>query len=201
MTEFRGDAGRLRAVVLADGTVLPADLAIVGVGITPVTELAESAGLDVDNGVVTDAWLRTSDPDVYAAGDVASVAHPSLGRRVRVEHWANALNGGAAAGRSMLGEPVPYDRIPYFFTDQYDLGMEYSGWVPPNASVEVTVRGDTSIVDGRAPAFVAFWTAGGLVLAGMNVNVWDVNERIQDLVRRSLSGERPDPAELDALVT
>ena len=99
----------------------------------------------------------------------------------------------------MLGDPAPYDRIPYFFTDQYDLGMEYSGWVPPDAPVEVTVRGETSIVDGHAPAFVALWTADGRVLAGMNVNVWDVNERIQDLVRRGLAGERPDPGELDAL--
>jgi len=200
VAEFRGDGGRLRAVVLTDGTELPADLAIVGVGITPVTELAEAGGLALDNGVATDAWLRTSDPDVYAAGDVAAVAHPSLGRRIRVEHWANALNGGTAAGRAMLGDPAPYDRIPYFFTDQYDLGMEYSGWVPPDAPVEVTIRGDTSIVDGHAPAFVALWTADGRVLAGMNVNVWDVNERIQDLVRRGLAGERPDPAELDALV-
>jgi 3-phenylpropionate/trans-cinnamate dioxygenase ferredoxin reductase subunit len=199
VSEFRGEAGRLRAVALTDGTVLPTDVAIVGVGITPVTELAEAAGLTLDNGVATDAWLRTSDPDIYAAGDVAAVAHPSLGRRIRVEHWANALNGGAAAGRAMLGDPAPYDRIPYFFTDQYDLGMEYSGWVPPDAPVEVTLRGDTSIVDGHAPAFVALWTAGGRVLAGMNVNVWDVNERIQDLVRRGLAGERPDPAELEAL--
>ena len=101
--------------MLTDGTVLPADLVIVGVGITPVTELAASAGLTLDDGVATDAWRLTSDPDVYAAGDVASVAHPSLGRRIRVEHWANALNGGAAAGRSMLDDPAPYDRIPYFF--------------------------------------------------------------------------------------
>ncbi len=125
--EFRGDGARLTSVLLTDGTHLPADLALVGVGITPAIELAEAAGLAADNGVAVDAGLRTSDPDIYPAGDVANAAHPLLGKPIRVEHWSNALNGGKAAAHAMLGEPVAYDRMPYFFTDQYDLGMEYSG--------------------------------------------------------------------------
>jgi 3-phenylpropionate/trans-cinnamate dioxygenase ferredoxin reductase component len=176
--EFEATDGTLTSVVLTDGTRLPADLAIVGVGITPATELAEAAGLTVDNGVVVDANLRTSDPDVYAAGDVANIAHPLLGRGIRVEHWSNARNGGTAAARAMLGEPVSYDRIPYFFTDQYDLGMEYTGWVGPDGYDEVVFRGD---VDKRE--FIAFWLKDGRVLAGMNVNVWDVAEPIGALVR------------------
>ncbi len=129
---LRGGTVRVGGVVVdgvdvTDGTHLPADLALVGVGITPAIELAEAAGLAADNGVAVDAGLRTSDPDIYAAGDVANAAHPLLGKPIRVEHWSNALNGGKAAAHAMLGEPVAYDRMPYFFTDQYDLGMEYSG--------------------------------------------------------------------------
>jgi NADPH-dependent 2,4-dienoyl-CoA reductase/sulfur reductase-like enzyme len=172
------------------------------VGIEPATELADTAGLALDNGIATDASLRTSDPDIYAAGDVASVAHPLLGRRIRVEHWSNALNGGTAVSRAMLGEPMAYDRIPYFFTDQFDLGMEYSGWVTPGGYDDVVFRGGTSIVDGKAPALVAFWVKDGRVLAAMNVNVWDVTETLQELVRRGYAGNPVDPSRLaDAGVT
>ena len=183
--------GELSAVVLTDGTVLPADLAIVGVGITPAVELAEAAGLAVDNGIVTDASLRTSDPDVYAAGDVASFAHPLLGKRIRVEHWSNALDGGKAAALAMLGEPVVYDRIPYFFTDQYDLGMEYAGWVEPGGYDSVVFRGDV-----QAREFLAFWVRDGRVLAGMNVNIWDVQEQIQTLVKSGFAGTSIDLSRL-----
>jgi NADPH-dependent 2,4-dienoyl-CoA reductase/sulfur reductase-like enzyme len=124
---------------------------VVGVGIRPATELAEAAGLEVSNGVVTDAALRTSDPDVYACGDVAASHNPLIGERIRVEHWANALNGGPAAAKSMLGQPVEYARLPYFFSDQYDLGMEYSGWVPPGGYDAVVYRGDPTLVDGKVP--------------------------------------------------
>jgi 3-phenylpropionate/trans-cinnamate dioxygenase ferredoxin reductase subunit len=189
--EFRGSAGRLESVVLTDGTKLPAGLAIVGVGITPVTELAESAGLTMDNGIAVDASLRSSHPDVYAAGDVASAMHPLLGRRIRVEHWSNARGGGKAVARAMLGQPLVYDRMPYFFTDQYDLGMEYSGWVEPGRYDPVVFRGDP---DGGE--FLAFWTADGRVLAGMNVNVWDVQDQIQALVRAGHAGTPVDPARL-----
>src|SRR5262249_1052324 len=181
----------LASVVLTDGTELPADLAIVGVGITPAVELAEAAGLAVDNGIVTDAALRTSDPDVYAAGDVASVAHPLGGKRIRVEHWSNALNGGKAVGGSMLGEPLSYDRVPYFFTDQYDLGMEYAGYVEPGGYDRVVFRGD---VAGRE--FIVFWVKDDRVLAGMNVNVWDVQDEIQALVRNGCAGKAVDLARL-----
>jgi len=185
--EFRGSDGRLASVVPTDGTELPADLAVVGVGIEPVTELAEAAGLAVDNGIAVDAGLRTSDPDIYAAGDVASVAHPVLGKRIRVEHWSNALNGGRAAAHAMLGEPVSYDRMPYFFTDQYDLGMEYTGWVEPGGYDEVQWRGDR-----EAREFVVFWKRDGRVLAGMHVNVWDAQEQVQALVRAGHDGTAVD---------
>jgi 3-phenylpropionate/trans-cinnamate dioxygenase ferredoxin reductase subunit len=188
---FAAADGRLSAVELEDGTSLPADLAVVGVGIRPATELAEAAGLAVDNGVLTDAALRTEDPDVYACGDVARVYNPMVGERLRVEHWSNALNGGPAAARSMLGQNVEYDRVPYFFTDQYDLGMEYAGWVPPGGY-------DTVVFRGNQPAreFVAFWLRGGRVLAGMNVNIWDVQGEIQSLVRAGYAGTAVDPGRL-----
>jgi 3-phenylpropionate/trans-cinnamate dioxygenase ferredoxin reductase subunit len=192
--EFRaGDDGRLAVVVLTDGTELPADLAVVGVGISPATELAEAAGLAVENGVAVDAGLRTSDPDVFAAGDVAAFTHPALGRRIRVEHWSNALNGGAAAAHAMLGEEVAYDQVPYFFTDQYDLGMEYAGWVEPGGYDRVVFRGDPTVQDGTTPEFLVFWLSGERVLAGMNVNVWDVQDDIQALVRAGWAGGLVDP--------
>ena len=191
VAEFRGTAGALESVVLTDGTVLPADLAIVAVGITPAVELAEAAGLAVDNGIAVDASLRTSDPDVYAAGDAASFTHPLLGRRIRVEHWSNALNGGKAVALSMLGRSLSYDRIPYFFTDQYDQGMEYAGWVEPGGYDRVVFRGDRA-----GGQFIAFWLKDDRVLAGMNVNVWDVQDQIQALVRAGFAGTPVDAAKL-----
>jgi 3-phenylpropionate/trans-cinnamate dioxygenase ferredoxin reductase subunit len=173
-------------VVLDTGDV-PADLVIVGIGIQPNVDLAEAAGLAVDNGVVTDAGLRTDDPDIYACGDVASWDHPGLKRRLRVEHWANALNGGPAAAKAMLGQDVTYDPVPYFFTDQYDLGMEFAGWFEPKDVERVVFRGDKA-----SREFIAFWTAGGRVLAGMNVNVWDVTDDIQALVRAGWAGRSVD---------
>jgi NADPH-dependent 2,4-dienoyl-CoA reductase/sulfur reductase-like enzyme len=195
LREFRGSGGAVSAVVLDDGTELPATTVVVGVGIRPVTDLAAAAGLEVDNGIVTDAHLRTSDPFVYACGDVASSFHPLLGRHLRVEHWANALNGGPAAARSMLGESDEYALLPYFFSDQYDLGMEYSGWVAPGEYDRVLFRGDPAVGDA-APEFLAFWLRGDAVLAGMNANVWDVNEEIQGLVKAGLQGRGVDPARL-----
>ncbi|TFV79200.1 NAD(P)/FAD-dependent oxidoreductase [Blastococcus sp. CT_GayMR19] len=173
--EFRG-ADSVTSVVTDGGEELPADVVVVGVGAVPNTDLATSGGLDVDNGVVADAALRTSAADVFAAGDIASAFHPLYDRHVRVEHWANALNQGPAAARSMLGQDVSYERVPYFFTDQYDLGMEYSG---------LGGRGDTVVCRGNPDdgEFIAFWTADGRVTAGMNVNVWDVTDPIQELIR------------------
>jgi 3-phenylpropionate/trans-cinnamate dioxygenase ferredoxin reductase subunit len=176
--EIKGASGRATAVVLTDGTELPADVVLVGVGIAPATALAEAAGLEVDNGVLVDASLRTSDPDIFAAGDVANMQNPVFGQRLRVEHWANALNGGPAAARAMLGRDVTFDQVPYFFSDQYDLGMEYAGYAPPGGYDQVVFRGDVA-----AREFIAFWLRDGRVVAGMNVNVWDVTDDIQDLIR------------------
>jgi 3-phenylpropionate/trans-cinnamate dioxygenase ferredoxin reductase subunit len=189
--EFRGSDGVLTGVVLDDGSELPADLAIVGVGIVPATELAAVAGLAVDNGIAVDGSLRTSDPDVYAAGDVASVLHPLVGKRIRVEHWANALNGGPAAARAMAGEDAVYDQVPYFYSDQYDLGMEYAGYVEPGGYDSVVFRGDPASYE-----FIAFWVKDGRVLAGMNANVWDVQDDLQALVRAGYAGRPVDLARL-----
>jgi 3-phenylpropionate/trans-cinnamate dioxygenase ferredoxin reductase subunit len=138
--------------------------------------LAERAGIAVENGILVDERLETSMPGVFAVGDVANAFHPFYGRRLRVEHWANALNQPATAARAMLGKPARYDRLPYFFSDQYDVGMEYSGHAA--AGDEVAFRGDPS--EGE---FIAFWLAEGRVAAGMNVNVWDVTAPIQELIR------------------
>jgi 3-phenylpropionate/trans-cinnamate dioxygenase ferredoxin reductase component len=177
VAEITGGGGRVDGVRLAGGDHVPAEAVIVGAGIAPNVGLAEAAGLEVDDGIRVDEQLRSSDPDVYAAGDVANAFHPRLGRHIRVEHWANALHQPQAAARAMLGQDVSYDRLPYFFTDQYDLGMEYTGYVEPDGYDEVVFRGD---VDGRE--FIAFWLRDGRVLAGMNVNVWDVTEPIRALI-------------------
>ncbi|GEL93733.1 pyridine nucleotide-disulfide oxidoreductase [Cellulomonas composti] len=183
-----GDGVRVGAVELDDGTLLPADLVVVAVGARPRVALAQAAGLDVGDGVLTDAHLRTSDPRVLAVGDLAAVAHPFLGARVRVEHWDAALHHGETVAATVLGADEPYDRLPYFFTDQFDLGMEYTGWIGPAGYDEVVVRGDLA-----ARELVAFWLRDGRVLAGMNVNVWDVVDDVQALIR---SRTRIDPTRL-----
>jgi len=175
-------------VITSGGADLEADILIVGIGAVPNDTLAADAGLEVFNGVLTDAALRTSDPNIFAAGDVANSFHPLLGRRVRVEHWANALNGGPAAARSMLGQPVVYDPVPYFYSDQYDLGMECAGLPSPGSYDQVLFRGDP-----KALEFIAFWLRHGSVVAGMNVNVWDVNDGIQSLIR---SARKVEPSRL-----
>lgn len=179
VAELTGDGTTVSGVKLADGTTVAADAVVVGIGIAPAVGLAEAAGLEVDNGIKTDRQLRTSDPDVYAAGDVANAYHPLFDRHIRVEHWANALNQPQTAARALLGQPdAVYDRIPYFFSDQYDLGMEYVGYVEPDGYDRVVFRGDPATRE-----FIAFWLSGGRVLAGMNVNVWDVTDPIRELVR------------------
>jgi 3-phenylpropionate/trans-cinnamate dioxygenase ferredoxin reductase subunit len=188
VTEIIGDGGRASGIRLADGSRIDAAAVVIGVGIAPETALARAAGLDVENGIRVDAALRSSHPDVYAAGDVASAFHPLLGRHLRVEHWANALNQPQTAATAMLGREAAYDQIPYFFTDQYDVGMEYAGYVEPGGYDQVVFRGD---VAGRE--FIAFWLSGDRLLAGMNVNVWDVTDDIQMLIR---SGTPVDPRRL-----
>ena len=188
VTEIIGADGAVTGVRLGDERELPADLVLVGVGISPNTELARAAGLLVANGIVVDEHLGTADPAIFAAGDVANAHHPFLRRHIRVEHWANAQRQPAVAALSMMGRPASYDRLPYFYTDQYDLGMEYTGYVTPHDSAQVVVRGD---LDKRE--FIAFWLKDGRVLAGMNVNVWDVTAEIERLVT---SRVRIDPDRL-----
>ena len=164
--------------VVADGETVPADLVLIGVGAVPNTGLAEAAGITVDNGILTDASLRTSAPDVYAAGDVANAFHPVIQRHLRSEHWDNALKAGPVAARGMMGTRARHDGIPYFYTDQFDLGMELSGYPPLMADAELLIRGD---LDARE--FIAFWVDHGRVVGGMNVNVWDVQKPIKALIR------------------
>lgn len=182
-----GEAGHVTGVIV-DGETLTADLVLVGVGAVPNVALAEAAGLSVDNGILVDAALRTSAPDVFAAGDVANIDHAGAGTRVRSEHWAVALATGKAAAQSMLGQPVSYDVIPFFYTDQWELGMELSGYPHLMRDAEIIVRGDLA-----AREYLAFWVKDGRVGGGMNVNVWDINEQIQSLVR---SGQQVDTAKL-----
>ncbi len=170
--------GRATGLKMRDGSTFTADAVLVAVGATPNVELAEQAGLSLgDGGILVDASLRTSDPDIYAVGDIAVAEHPLFGTRIRTEHWANALKQPGVAAAGMLGDPGEYAELPYFFTDQYDLGMEYVGHAP--SFERVVFRGD---VAGRE--FVAFWLDGGdRVLAGMNVNVWDVLDDVKALIR------------------
>src|SRR3954449_11982519 len=169
-------AGRVERVILADGRALDAELVVAGLGVLPRTELAVQAGLAVEDGVCVDERLETSVPGIFAVGDVANAFHPFYGRRLRVEHWANALHQPETAARATLGKPAAYDRLPYFFSDQYVVGMEYSGFA--SGGEQVVFRGDPSTRE-----FIAFWLRDGVVAAGMNVNVWDVVDPIQDLIR------------------
>jgi 3-phenylpropionate/trans-cinnamate dioxygenase ferredoxin reductase subunit len=186
---FEGD-GAVRAVVLDDGSRVACDFAVVGIGVQPRVGLASVAGLRVDNGVVVDERLESSVPGIHAAGDVANAWHPFYRRNIRVEHWANALNQGPAAAGAMLGQTAGYDRIPYFFSDQYDVGMEYSGYA--TSWDEVLFRGDRD-----AGEFVAFWLQAGRVVAGMNVNIWDVNAHVQSLIRSARAVDRGALADPD----
>ncbi len=191
--EITTDNGRATGLRLGDGSTVAADAVLVAVGAAPNIGLAEQAGLAIgDGGVLVDASLRSSDPDIYAVGDIAAAQHPFFGVRIRTEHWANALKQPAVAAVGMLGKTAEYDELPYFFTDQYDLGMEYVGHAPEYQ--RVVFRGD---VAGRE--FIAFWLDGAnRVLAGMNVNVWDVLDDVKALIRSAapVDPERiADPAQ------
>ena len=178
-------AGSGSSVVrLEDGAEIAADLVVVGIGVLPNDGLASQAGLAVDNGILVDEWLRSTNPEVYAAGDVANQLHPALGRRIRVEHWDTAIEQGKVVARNMLGGDEAYARLPYFFTDQYDLGMEYVGNVGPDGYDEVVIRGDTG---GQ---FTAFWLKEDHVLAGMHVNDWDAIDPIRALVGKVVAPDR-----------
>ena len=176
---FEG-ADAVERVRTIDGRTLECDFVVVGVGVQPRTGLAAQAGLAVGNGILVDEHLQTGVPGVFAAGDAANGHHPFYGERIRVEHWANALHQGPVAARAMLGEPDVYDRLPYFFSDQYDLGMEYAGFA--RSWDRVVFRGDPATRE-----FIAFWLAGDRVVAGMNANVWDVTDQIQRLIRQRIA--------------
>ena len=187
IAEITEHGGSVSGVSFHDGTTVAAQAVVIGVGVQPVVDLAASAGLELDNGVLVDASLRSSDPDIWAVGDIANHDHPVLGSRVRVEHWAAALNQPAVAARAMVGGTDVYDALPYFFTDQYDLGMEYVGRHQPLS--RVVVRGDLGTRE-----FVAFWLdADDHIEASMNVNVWDVVDEVKPLIRDHV---RVDPRRL-----
>jgi 3-phenylpropionate/trans-cinnamate dioxygenase ferredoxin reductase subunit len=188
VSELVGSGGQVTGVVTSQGTELPAEIVVVGIGAIPNAAFAAEAGLEVDNGILVDEALRSSDPDIFAAGDVANSFTPLLGRRIRVEHWNNALTGGPVAAKAMLGQQVSFDQVPYFFSDQYDLGMETAGVPEPGGYDDVVYRGDKDTLE-----FIAFWLNDRAVVAGMNVNVWDVNDDIQALIR---SGTAVDPDRL-----
>jgi 3-phenylpropionate/trans-cinnamate dioxygenase ferredoxin reductase component len=187
VAEIFTTAGAATGLELADGSMVPADAVLVAVGAAPNIELAQAAGLDMgDGGVLVDATLCSSDPDVFAVGDIAAAEHPFYGSRIRTEHWANALKQPAVAAANMLGKGLEYAELPYFFTDQYDLGMEYVGYAP--SYERVVFRGD---VAGRE--FIAFWLDNeNRVQAGMNVNVWDVVDDVKTLItsRAAVAPER-----------
>ncbi|WP_313812146.1 FAD-dependent oxidoreductase [Glutamicibacter sp.] len=189
ITELATKGSQAVGVTLADGEVVPADAVLIGIGVAPEVELAAAAGLEVENGVLVDAALRTSNPDIYAVGDIANHAHPVLGHRVRVEHWATALNQPAAVAASITGSATEYTELPYFFSDQYDLGMEYIGHAPNGSYDKIIVRGTTDDLE-----FLAFWVSSdNRVLAGMNVNIWDVVDEVKALI---LSNRSVDLARL-----
>jgi 3-phenylpropionate/trans-cinnamate dioxygenase ferredoxin reductase component len=186
-------AGRAERVRTSDGREIECAAVVVGIGVAPRTELAQDIAR-VDDGILVDERLQSSADGIFACGDVANATHPLFGRRVRVEHWANALEQGPAAARAMLGRDVSYDKVPYFFSDQYDVGMEYAGLHDPGAD-ELVLRGDMA---GRE--FIAFWMRGERLVAGMNVNVWDVSDAIQELVRSGAPVDRARLADPDVPV-
>jgi 3-phenylpropionate/trans-cinnamate dioxygenase ferredoxin reductase component len=186
-------SGRAERVRLSDGKTIDCAAVVVGIGVAPRTELVDGIAR-VDNGVVVDERLQSSADGIFACGDIANAAHPVFTQHVRVEHWANALEQGPAAARSMLGKDVSYDKVPYFFSDQYDVGMEYAGLHDPNTD-ELVVRGDMG-----SREFVAFWVRGDRLMAGMNVNVWDVSDPIQELVRSRATVDRGRLADSDVPV-
>jgi 3-phenylpropionate/trans-cinnamate dioxygenase ferredoxin reductase component len=173
---FEGGSA-VERVRTTDGRTLDCDFVVVGVGVEPRITLAAQAGIAVENGILADQHLQTEAPGVFAAGDVVNAYHPFYEKRIRVEHWANALHQGPLAARTMLGHNAVYDRLPYFFSDQYDVGMEYSGYA--TGRDRVVFRGDPA-----SREFIAFWLADGRVVAGMNVNVWDVADTIRALIAR-----------------
>lgn len=189
--EITGENGKVTGVVTDAGEHLPADIVVIAVGVVPETALATAAGLEVRNGILTDASLRTSAPDIFAAGDAANALHPFTGEHHRSEHWHNALNGGKVAAKAMLGHDAALDMVPYFYTDQFDVSMEYSGFPSLAAKAVPVVRGS---LEGKE--FVAFWQQAGRVVAGMSVN-WPraVKPSAQKTIKALISARTEVPAE------
>lgn len=190
---IQGNGGHASAVVTDTGEVLPADIVVIAVGVVPDTALAATAGLRLENGILVDPGLRTSAPDIFAAGDVANALHPFTGRHHRSEHWSNALNGGKVAAKSMLGQDAVLDMVPYFYTDQFSVGMEYSGYPSLSTGTAPVLRG--SLDD---EGFLAFWLRGGRngssrLVAGLSVNVPRVHKTIKSLIAGKVE---LDPAQL-----
>jgi 3-phenylpropionate/trans-cinnamate dioxygenase ferredoxin reductase component len=190
VVESFGGNGSVERVELSNGAIVKSDFVVVGIGVTPRTEPFAAAGLTIDNGIVVNEHLRTTVDDVFAAGDVANASNPFYRGRIRVEHWANASDQGLIAARSMMGKPATYAEIPYFFSDQYDVGIEYSGYTTDWD--EVVFRGDP---DSRE--FLAFWLEDGRVVAGMNMNIWDVHDEIRELIRSRRQVSRADLADAE----
>src|SRR5215211_4946148 len=190
VAELSASNGAVTAVILSDGSRIEADMVLVGVGVTPNTQLAAQAGLKIDNGIIVDEHLRTSDVNIFAAGDVANAYNPRLGRHIRVEHWANARRQGATAGKAMLGQDAVDARPSYFFTDQYDLSMEYTGDIDPSGYDQVIFR---RYPDSRQ--FIVFWLSEQRVQAGMNINIWDVADDVERLVQSPLPANTDDLAD------
>ena len=193
---FEGSDGRMTGVTTSSGDLVAADAVVIGVGVKPNVRLAEAAGLEVEVGIVVDDMLQSSDDAIWAAGDVANAWHPLYEHRVRVEHWANASGQGKAAGAAMAGKGEPYAKLPYFYTDQYDLGMEYHGHVGAQGYDDVVLRGDVS-----SGEYLAFWLRDGRVLAGMNVNIWDASDAIKALAKGRVAVARDRLADVDVPLT
>lgn len=165
-----------------DGAV-EADHVLVAIGAVPAVGLAEAAGLEVDDGIVVDERFTTSDEHVLAIGDVANAHNTTLGTRLRVEHWDNAIRQGRAVADVLLGRDTVHDWLPYFYTDQFEFSMEYVGRPAPDDRVEI--RGDL-----QGNEFVAYWLDDeGTLTGAMNVGVWDVNDRLRAMVGRRFGAD------------
>ena len=176
------DATEGLSVVTPTGLVA-ADRVLLAIGAVPNIELASHAGLQTGSGVLVDAHLRSSDPHILAIGDIAEAFNTTLGRSLRVEHWDNAIRQGKLAASTVLGRDETYDWVPYFFTDQFDLGMEYVG--DRATDDDAVLRGEMS-----SGEFIIFWLRSGIISAAMNVNIWDVNDLLRGLLGKRVSVER-----------
>ncbi|GAB3620243.1 FAD-dependent oxidoreductase [Glutamicibacter endophyticus] len=183
---IHADHGEL--LVDTDAEPIRADHVLLAIGAVPNTELAAAAGIQTDSGIVVDASLRSSDSNVLAIGDVAQAFNTTLRRQLRVEHWDNAARQGALAASTLTGGDDEYDWYPYFFTDQFDLGMEFVGQAE---------AGDEAVFRGGDDDFIVFYLREGVIRAAMNVNLWDVNDTLRGLIGRSIEPERLRDPQID----